>query len=181
MERAMATYDDDQVKIWLRAFLIHPELRGKVRTDTSVSYPALHLWDDRLVLDAFYYWVDADEDGKPSVLRIQSRAQIDASNGELIAFASSDKAALFDEMPLELPFQPRLANGYEGAELKATLPAVFAAVATAFVNGQEAEQAGQAFLAGYSRLLPAILMPYYQALNPDFFAWLGGNPAHATK
>lgn len=149
---------------WWLAIRQAPDLRKKVPLEAVASYPVGGPNEVRI----FYYRVISGKLIRPFV---RVRVSVDQQNTIKVVEIrqrQQSETDLFPGLPLDLGTAP------EGNWSKAVEETLLEQLPTLLERfpARSAGKEGILYLHGLARLTPEALLPFYHALNPEFFAWL---------
>jgi hypothetical protein len=156
---------------------VHKGTMKHMPIEAALSFPIPLKTEDRLVLAAFYYGTRPGNGlGQGTTLPPIAKIVAEYPSGRLIKYLRKSAAHLFPgiSVPEELgPLVTQKISPAERTSVRKALFALYPTVIEAYTAGNKIDQREQFFKLFTSLIAPG-LMPFYQALNLDFFVWLSG-------
>jgi len=150
----------------------------QVTLESALSWPVPLRLEAGLALAAFYYgvWRPAGFNSLPAQAR-PPRARLVAAypSGRLWQFTHHSLGELFPGLPTQVdlgPLLPMLQSPASRAAARANLFTTYNDILAPYLTGEVPGRERGAFLMAWQSLAEPGLLPYYHALNPDFFDWL---------
>jgi hypothetical protein len=146
--------------------------------ETALSLPVPMFPEGRLALAVFYYGVKRGAGpGKSHAMPPVARVSATYPEARLLLFAHCQAQELFPGLPVSGDLGPLAGVQAVPGDRYQQRRALFAAYGKIMElyhekKGSRAER--KAFAAAFTRVAEAPLLPFYRALNPDFFDWLEG-------
>lgn len=136
-----------------------PLSQERVPLESTLSYPI----PGPGVLFFFHTLPASDSDG----CRIYTRITAKLPEAQIVEFHTAREGDLFPGLAQHVAGKTQPYDTATEAALFQSYPAVV----QRYSGGGPSGALGEQFLEALERLVPADLLPYYEALNPDFFAW----------
>lgn len=163
------------VEYWIAQ--VRRQTSRQVPIETAFSLPVPIIVQKKQAVAAFYYGIQRQ--GRPEAgLALPPVARLIAAYPEprLIEFLHKQAQLLFPDLPAhgdlgllladpELKIQQRMENRKKLFDL-------YPPIVDAFFKNMDDKYIRQQFFSAFSQLAEPGLLPYYRALNPEFFNWL---------
>lgn len=155
---------------------VRSQTMRQVPLETALSLPVPVVQNGQLYLAAFYYGVKRGG-GPGTGVALAPLARLLASYpaGRLVSFVHRDVGDLFPGLASTGELGPVVAAPQPPAERmreRHTLFALYTPILEAYRTGVKEPEQLAAFRSMFHRMAEPGLLPYYRALNPDFFKWL---------
>jgi hypothetical protein len=166
--------DASPVEAWW--LTLRSQTMRQLPVESALSWPVPLVRDGQLYLAAFYYGVRRVA-GPGTGLALPPIARVVASYpaGRLMSFVHRQLTDLFPGLPSTGELGPLVAVQQPPTERmrdRKALFALYSPILDQYHKGAQEHDQRQAFQVAFMRLAEPGLLPYYWALNPDFFEWL---------
>jgi hypothetical protein len=151
---------------WLK---FRQQTNRQVPIETALSLPIPIMKNNELLLSVFYYGVEKVSGpgtslAKPPVARMMGTYPVP----HIVQFVTNKVEELFPGLPTGGTIGPLI----EGVRNRQELFSLYTPILALFSLKEVTTDRREDFIAAFQRQAEPGLLPYYQALNPNFFQWL---------
>jgi hypothetical protein len=158
---------------WLK---IRQQTNRQVPLETALSFPIPVMKNNELLLSVFYYGVEkvsgpGNSLAKPPVARLIGTYPVP----HIVQFVTNKVEDLFPGLPSGGTIGPLVGGHFTPTERmkgRQELFRLYTPILALFSLKEETTDRREDFKAAFQKQAEPGLLPYYQALNPDFFDWL---------